>query len=326
MIRPFDWRDVGLLRRVRDLGLCLDSNLECTRGPRALQTALLNPLTPRKKTCTLVARPDEADQLAAIGQFTRIAQEQYARLTFLGPIPALSQPNGMALIDALSHTAGRYGLHHLLAEVDEKSPVFESLRRAGFAVYARQRIWHLPTPPQKDDGVENPAWRRETSSDVPAIQSLYHDLVPALVQQVEPPPTRNKQNLVHWEQSELRGFVDIEYGRRGIWAQPYFHPAAVQIDDLLASFLTELKPSRRAPLHVCVRSYQAGMSESLDRLGFTPKSDQAVMVKRLTARVRRTARSPLPAIEGTQPEPTAPFAQISKSSSVYQESPLKEPS
>jgi hypothetical protein len=240
-------------------------------------------------------------------------------LTFLGPVLALSQPNGMALIDALSHAAGSYGLHHLLAEVDEDSPVFESLRRAGFAVYARQRIWRLPAPPPKGWEAQNPAWRRETSSDMPSIQSLYHDLVPALVQQVEPPPARDRYNLVHWEQSELRGYIDIEHGRRGIWAKPYFHPAAAQTDDLLASFLAKLKPSRKTPLHICVRSYQAGMSESLDRLGFVPKSDQAVMVKRLTARVRRTARSPLPALEGTQPEPTAPFAQISKTSSTPQE-------
>jgi hypothetical protein len=48
----------------------------------------------------------------------------------------------------------------------------------------------------------------------------------------------------------------------------------------------------------------------LERLGFEPFNDQAVMVKRLTAAVRHPVRAPLPALEGTQPEPTAPFSSM----------------
>jgi hypothetical protein len=52
------------------------------------------------------------------------------------------------------------------------------------------------------------------------------------------------------------------------------------------------------------------LSQPLEHLGFEPFNDQAVMVKRLAAAVHHPARAPLPALEGTQPEPTAPFSSV----------------
>ena len=46
---------------------------------------------------------------------------------------------------------------------------------------------------------------------------------------------------------------------------------------------------------------------------FEPAADQAVMVKRLTAGVRKPFTSPLPTVEGSYPEPTAPIAHIEDS-------------
>ncbi len=103
-----------------------------------------------------------------------------------------------------------------------------------------------------------------------------------------------------------------------MWVQPYFHPAAERADDLLAGFLTQYAPQPNKPLFTCVRSYQGGLAEPLDRLGFEPHSDQAVMVKRLAVAVRHPARVPLPALEGTQPEPTAPFSPVANHEAASQ--------
>jgi len=326
MIRPFDWRDLALLHRMGNTGLCMDSQLAYTRGRHALQNALLDALTPGRRTFTLIDRPTHPEQGPVFGQVRRRADQPHAQLTFIGPVTALVQPNCIQLLDALSQSAGENGAHHLIAEVEETSPAFENLRQAGFAIYARQRIWRLadslqvnPTlldaasrkdQPEEHRDVVGTMWRREMSSDAFAVHNLYLNLVPALVQQVEPPPIHNGRGLVHWDQGEFLGYLYIDRGPRGVWVHPYFHPAAERLDDLLAGFLAQYTRHPSKPLYICVRSYQGGLSESLDRLSFEPFSDQAVMVKRLAVQIRQSAQTPLPVLEGSQPEPTAPFVPI----------------
>jgi hypothetical protein len=90
--------------------------------------------------------------------------------------------------------------------------------------------------------------------------------------------------------------------------QAFFHPAVEDFYNLLGGFLSEAPANR--PIYACVRSYQSWMGGPLERLWFEPAADQAVMVKRLAAVVRKPATSPLPSVEGTYPEPTAPIARI----------------
>jgi len=45
------------------------------------------------------------------------------------------------LIEHLTAQAGEWQAFHVIAEVDETSEVFIALRKAGFAVYAWQRVW-----------------------------------------------------------------------------------------------------------------------------------------------------------------------------------------
>jgi len=321
MIRPMDWRDFAVLHRMRSHGLCLDSQLDSIRGPDAFHDALLDPFSRKRNTCTLISRSDDTDQTIAVGQFTHHIDQVFAHLTFLGPIDVLSQLSGMSLIDALSQTAGSQKIQHLIAEIDEANPAFEILRRAGFAVYARQRIWQRINPPSLDPKKVSLEWRRESESDIAAIRSLYHNLVPGLVQQVETPPSSNNRNLVHWHQDELLAYLEVIDGSKGIWAQAYFHPAVERTQDLLMSLLTHLELTSKKPLYFCVRSYQAGLNLVLQDLDFQPCSDQAVMVKRLTASMRNRVPTKIRAIEGTQPEPTAPISRTASSSQSAAEIP-----
>ncbi|MFQ5942899.1 MAG: hypothetical protein ACE5JF_05035 [Anaerolineales bacterium] len=305
MIRELDWRDLPLLHRVRDRGLCPDSQLAFTRGAHAMQNALLDPFIPGKSAVTLVSRNGDIE---AVGQCIYRSDAPNARLSFFGPEEALDHDRGLELLESLAVAVGEHGAPNLVAEVDERSEAFERLRSAGFAIYARQRIWRLEEPEQEFEHTEGDAWRVENSKDSSAAQSLYHNIVPGLVQQVEPPPTRPGHNLVYWRNGELLGLLDIERGSLGTWVQPYFHPAAEGFQGLLGEYLREVPTDR--PVYVCVRSYQSWMSRPLERLWFEPSVDQAVMVKRLAIGVRRQVASPLPAVEGTFPEPTAPIARI----------------
>jgi hypothetical protein len=308
VIRPFDWRDLALLYRVRDSGLCTDAELAFTRGVNALQHALLDVFTPGKTTITLVARPRRRDGDPAVGQCVLRNGLPNARLSFIGPSTALDQDNGAELLEALARASGEHGAHNLVADVEEGSPAFESLRLAGFAVYARQRIWSVDGSSDELEGAAENPWRAETAEDEFAAQGLYLNLVPGLVQQVEPPPERSSHNLVLWQEGQLMGYLDLLRGPLGTWVQPYVHPAAQSFDRMLATFLAS-GPSPNRPLFVCVRSYQSWMGGPLEHLGFVPVSDQAVMVKRLAAMLRRPVASPLPAVEGKYPEPSAPIVR-----------------
>ncbi|TFH34117.1 MAG: hypothetical protein E4G99_10160 [Anaerolineales bacterium] len=310
IVRNFDWRDFALLQRVRNRGVCFHSRLNFTRGPHAMQNSLLEVLTHSRSTYSLVARPDETRDPEALCQVQILENYPRAHLAYVTPEEALDTSTGLHILDAAARFAGQRGCQTLVAEVDENSPGFETLRKARFGVYARQRIWRLDRASSSELEPQGQAWRIELNPDRHAIQALYLNIVPALVQQVEPPLERNGHGLVYWMEGELMGYLDLLRGPRGIWIQPYFHPAAQLSDDLLAGFIQGFSPSPGRPVYVCVRSYQGGVGGSLDRLGFKPCYDQAVMVKRLAHLVANQVQAKLPAIEGTQPEPTAPFAHF----------------
>jgi hypothetical protein len=317
MIRPFDWRDLSLLHRLRDRGLCLDSQQAHSQGPHALQHALLGALVPGGTAYTLVARPRSKGETPAIGQLIQRNSDALVRLSYITPIEALEQTGGAGLLEALCQAAGARGARNLVAEVDEDSPAFVSLRQAGFAIYARQQIWRLAALPPAERGAEAGAmWRPETGADATAIHLLHLNVVPAMVQQIEPPPARGR-GLVHWSEGELLGYMEIARGPLGIWAQPYFHPAAEKPDELLAGLMSRIGSRVDRPLSICVRSYQSWLNRPLERAGFERLGAQAVMVKRLAVGVRRPALVPLPALEGTRPEPTAPIAHLEKKAPAH---------
>jgi hypothetical protein len=310
MIRTFDWRDVALMHRVSKRGLCLYARMSCTRGPNALLNALKEVLPMTGQASTVVYRSETKKGRAAIGQLHHNLGDHHARIAFIGPAEVLDGAEGIHLLDALVETAGIRGAHHLLAEVNEESYAFESLRQAGFAIYARQRIWRLAGGPRVGDKTETGAWRSLRKADYAAVLALYHNLVPPLVQQIEPPPSRGRDCRVHWGKDEVIGYMQLQHGPLGSWIQPFFHPSVEDPEDLLKPILKQVRDDRRSPLYVSVRSYQGWMDGMLHRLGFDSWQDQAVMVKHLVAQVRKPVLKPLRAMEGTRPEPTSPIVRV----------------
>lgn len=306
-IRPFDWRDLILLRRIRNRGICLDSRLMYTRGISALKYTPLGTRLRGINTCTLVSRAESPSELSAVGQFAIPNDNLPARLVFISPRGFMSRNEGTHLLEVIIRMAGERGAPTLIAEIDERDPDFDGLHRAGFAIYSRQRILQLERIVEGNTSPLEETWRPAIDRDYIAIQNLYTNLVPALVQQVEPPPSRYGRGLVYWSQGELLGFMDVEKGPRGTWVQPYFHPASELGDALLMGAILSLSPSPKRPLYACIRSYQGGLGTSLSQLGFETCSSQAVMVKRIAAPIRRQVRSEIPTLNGTQPEPSAPF-------------------
>lgn len=296
-IRPFSWHDVPLLFRLRKAGICLEPRLGLTRGAGTFSHLLQDAFIPGGCAVTLVSRSD--DKPDGFGQILHRQDEPLASLVYLAPEDILNRTD---MIEALSSAAGKRGAYNLIASISESHHGFETLRSIDFHIYARQTIWRLS---RKDGSTgHNVRWQEWTPSDDSAIQSLYINLVPALVQQVETVPNRSSSRLVYWEGSDLLGTVLLDRGPQGTWAQMLIHPAAEKVHDLIASFIS-LSHTGLNPLYVVVRSYQSWIGPVLEASGFDSVHHQAVMVKRLAVGLRRPAVNHVPVMDSVRPEVTA---------------------
>jgi hypothetical protein len=242
-----------------------------------------------------------------LGQVVHPAGAASARLSFIAPVSALDSNRLPELLELITTEIGERGGYHLLAEVDELDPAFEPMRRAGFGIYARQRIWQMTGAP-KGEPVSTP-WRAGTSRDCLRVRMLYNDLVPGLVQQVEPPPVNRPRGLVCYENNELLAYIEIRYGPRGIWMQPFIHPDAEKVTARLVDLMLNLPYRRGRPVYLCVRSYQSWLESAIEELGAEAGPRQAVMVKRLALPQKVLRTYALPALEGGHPEVSAPITQ-----------------
>lgn len=306
-VRPFDWRDLPALHRGRRYSVLLDSALVLTRGPLLLPGALLSYLAPSMGVFTSVCNGTEQSEHTLIGQIMHLPGAQLAHLTFLTPHMALDSSALPASLDYLATLAGERGAFRLLADVDEGSFAYEALRRTSFAIYTRQRIWQLTGQPKGTTAAA--VWRPATTQDSIAIRSLYTNLVPGLVQQVEPYPNRGPQGLVYRQVGELLAYVELRYGHRGIWAQPFFHPDIEDVSGKLVELLQHLPYRRSRPIYLCIRSYQAWLEPAIEEMGAESGPRQAVMVKHLVVPQKSVRMFALPVLEGGHPEISAPIVR-----------------
>lgn len=296
-IRPLDLLDLPTLYRYRGEALSLDSARLLTRGNPLGAAGFMSYLNPVRHIYSAIASENGTTLLGGV---IHTSGDASARLLYLAPTIQLTHPGVPALIEHLTTEAGNWGAFHALAEVDENSEAFPALRMAGFSVYAWQRIWDLSevTPGAVADG-----WQKVTSVNVPAIQSLHHQIVPPLLQPIEPAP-RHAAGLTCSEGT--RCYSSITYGTRGILLTPLIHPEAKNVADKLAGLLNHLPDRRTRPVYLCVRSYQTWLEPVLEDLGAKASQRQAVMVKHLARLVKdeQMART-------TQPVTVVPASRIS---------------
>ncbi|MFZ6030730.1 MAG: hypothetical protein ACOYYS_23740 [Chloroflexota bacterium] len=305
-VRPFDWRDLPTLHRCRNQGLFLDSALLLTRRPSLIPTgALLNYFAPTTGIYTFVGDGDGSANGSILGQVTYSAGSQVAHLSFLAPEEAFLSPEAEVepLIERMSIEVAERGGMFIVAETYESHPAFDLLRRAGFAVYTRQRFWQLNVPPAV--AAPESAWRPFQDRDLIPVRSLYNNLVPGLIQQVQPPPSGKLKGLVCYQGDDLLGFIELQHGPRGILAQPFIHPNAESLPASMLPLLESLPERGARGMYLCVRSYQSWLETALYDAEAQPSPLNALMVKRLV--VSRRAEQPvaIPALDGTRIEPIA---------------------
>ena len=308
-IRPFGLRDLSLLRHYRNHGLFLDSTRVLIHGPMMVPMgALISFIGPSLRIFTYVCENKAEPIKHIIGQVSYTSGSSYARLSFFAPEDALDQPELTALTEYIVTEMGQLGVFHLLADVDESNRVFHILHRAGFAIYARQRIWRLDGEPLGE--TDEASWRASRLRDAIGMRSLYCNVVPGLVQQVEPLPKKDLKGVVYYQNGELLAFVELKYGTKGIWVQPFVHPDTQGFDRHLGYLLHDLPGRRDRPLYICIRSYQSWLESAVEAMGAQPGPQQAVMVRHLAISRRVKETLAIPSINGKRVEPTAPVIHI----------------
>ena len=289
-IHSLDLLDLPALYRYRSEAISLDSSRLLTRGNPLGAIGVMAYINPRRHIYSAVAT-DDGPTLA--GGVIHTNGDTFAKLLYLAPASQMEHRAIPALIEHLTSQAGGWGALHVLAEVAEPSPAFVPLRKAGFSVYAWQRIWDVTAlaPDRGQNGSHNGngngsaghRWVRVGAVDLPAVQNLYHQIVPPLLQPVEPAP---KQPTGFICNENARAHVQIVKGMLGIVLFPLIHPEATDVSGKLTSLIAAIPNRGGRPVYVCVRSYQVWLEQVLSELGAIASERQAIMVKHLARLVK----------------------------------------
>lgn len=299
IVRSLDILDLPHLPRFQRDVLPLDSARFLTCGNPLSAIALLASLDPRRNVHTAVCSEDGN---SLMGQVLLREGDRSARLTFLSPaemVPGLAVP----LLEHLVKQAGERGALHLLAEVDEESTLYATLRQAGFVMYAWQRAWKIP---RVKNSTGHSPWRPAEESDWLAVHALHGQIVPALLQPVDHLP-KHAAGMVCHRDGSLQAYLGVERGSRGIWLQPLAPPDSGCTPQSLADLAGQVPGWGSQPVYLCVRSYQAWLGPALDELGAEPGPRQAVMVRRLALPIKELQAAPALEKALAKVKPAAPL-------------------
>ena len=283
-IRPLDFLDLPSIARYRRDTLPLYSARALTRGHPLGAVGFLSYFNPARHLYAAIAQDNGS---SVLGGVIHTRGDTFAKLLYLTPASRLDHPELPLLLDHLSIEAGKWGAFHVLAEVDETSAAYIVLRKAGFSVYAWQRIWEVSNLTEAGSGS---GWMRSRSVDLAAIQSLYYQIVPPLLHPIEPAPNRPVGFI---STNGIKCFASVSSGVAGVVYTPLIHPEISNVDARLTE-LVNASDRRGRSVYFCVRSYQAWLEPVLEDLGARATSRQAVMVKHLTHLVQE--EQPLAAV------------------------------
>ncbi len=320
MVRPFTLRDLALVRRLTEHRISLYAESALADDLHPLRGALTS-LVGGGKTPTLIYKSDEREATGFI-QLLLHEDKHHGHILYLSPAleplsdgtqSSITSNLWLALVDKGVVEVGRLGVHSLVAEVDEHGPELPLLRQAGFAVYARQEIWRFDGLPETFDELPPAAHLLPyLSSDDWDIQLLYANIVPRLVQLVEPaPPQMNGDGWVlRDEHNELVAFIHIHEGSEATWLRFFLHPGAeADAAAIVYATLSGEIQRRGQPLYCCVRRYEGWLPAALERSGFTILCSQAVLVKHTVHYARPAEPKMAVNIERTGMPATSPYVR-----------------
>ena len=308
--------DLPLMLRLKQRAIVLHSELGLTEDARGQNSALLSSIVFPRGLHTLLAHIEEKN---VVGQFRYRQGEGNAHIVYLAPTIEEGEDDSfwLHMLDAMAKQAGRNGAQTLVGEVELSHRLFETMRRAGYAVYSRQVIWqHGPLAAATD--VPGLTITEETDDDQIGIAALLGCTIPRILQTVMGPST-DMDGLVYRKEGRIEAYLAFSEGKHGVYLLPFLHPEVLsEAPEIVSAALQKIERCRRLPIYVCVRGYQGWLENAMLDLGFSPWLEQAVMVKHLTAGVRQASfeRVELNTSGGQKPVTSLRMAGVSGSQKV----------
>lgn len=331
MVRPFDLRDLALIRRLGERGVSLHTASALVENFHPLRGAIMSMLVGGEFP-TFVWKPDNGEQGGFI-QLRVLNGSVQAHVQYISPrcgeadekrggVKADTEPGDavlrsadcavwLALLDEAVAGVGSRGIHHIIAEVDEHSPELQVLRRSGFAVYTRQDIWAVRAGDYRPQTKAARQLTRRNPIDEWDIQLLYANTVPRLVQLVEPlPGPGDGEGWVLRDGTELEAFVSIRIGAVATWLRFFIHPdAESEAEEIVAAALGVTFAREPELVYCCVRRYESWLPSALERLGFSLLGSQAVMVRHIAHHTPRVIPEAAIALEGQRISASSPLVR-----------------
>ena len=304
--------DLPLMLRLKQNAIVLDSEMGLIEDARGQNSALLSSIVFPRGLHTLLAHLDDKD---VVGQFRCRQGDANAHLVYLAP--TLDEEDDdtiwLHMLDAMAEQAGKNGAQTLVGEVELSHRLFETMRRAGYAVYSRQVIWQRG-PLTGEFAPPGMSITSETEDDAIGIAALLGCTIPRILQSVMG-PSAEMAGLVYRKDGQIEAYLAYSDGKHGVYLMPFLHPEVLsEAPDIVAAALMQIERCRKLPVYICVRGYQGWLENAMRDLGFNPWLEQAVMVKHLTAGVRQASfeQINLRARGGQKSAANLPIANISQ--------------
>jgi hypothetical protein len=318
--RPFDWRDLFLVKRLQTRGQVLDYERAKVDGISPLRDAIHTYLLLGTSSRHTLVLPGAN----AFAQYIYHKGSKRVHLTYLSPAP--TQPDVIGhwvdLLEQLTAVVGRQGIQHIVAEASPEGLEIEALQRAGFGILTRQLLLCRATPPAREGLAPLSGLRPWRPTDDWGLRLLYANTVPQLAQQIEIPiedalsPSRWPKRLVFEQNGELTACLVARQGRSGSALRLLLHPQAdVYVEALIHHGLSILTDGDSCPIYCRIRRYESWLQRPLEANGFEPVVRTALLVKHTTARVQAPKSHMLPLVE-VGPKMTTPMAHARLSESI----------
>ena len=329
MIRSFGMRDIFLIGNLQKKGTCLDPEIALTRPYSPLLAALSSYfLIQEAGTLTFILETrDQSSRVQGLAQMRQRRGRPEADVVYL--VPSFSTADEVRTIwhRLLSHLctrAGELGIQRLFARLAEDGEEIETFQQVGFSPYTREDIFCLNRLSESHRCLERVDMRPQQVVDAWALQRLYANVAPRLVQQAESLGERGwERSSVDWplrarsegyvleDNGELVSYLLFSGGRIGHWMRILLHPqaydrAAEVIQHGLA-FLSHYPP---CPIYCSVREYEGGLRTPLQDWGFEPFASQAILVKHTTVRIKEPARKLVPSLDKRAEAATPTMSRI----------------
>lgn len=333
MVRPFDLRDLALVHRLDESGVSLHTMPALAENFHPLRGAIMSMLVSGEFP-TFIWKADSSDRAGFI-QLRIPNGANQAYVNYISPRcgeeprgdgadsyddslagdEALHNPHCAIWLDLLDEAiigVGARGIHHVIAEVEERDPNTQViLRRAGFAVYTRQDIWTAQASDYMPQEAVGRAPTRRSQADEWDIQLLYANTVPRLVQLVEPlPAAGDTEGWVMRDRQELAAFISIRRGAVATWMRLFIHPnAEADTDEIVAAAVNVSFANGPERVYCCVRRYESWLPGALERRGFAMCGSQAVMVRHTVHHLPRVMPETAVSLDGQRISASSPFVR-----------------